>query len=173
MGVTFEKVRETDRVDFELITKWDNDEAIKYLIRPNFYEGEIEEASALELFENFQKSDGKYLYMILLDGEKVGYVSLDSKFPMLYQKQHQTGWISICIGEADYRHLGVGQAAMLFIEQLGKALRLERLELGVFEYNEKAIAFYDKMGYQEIGRIDDFVYYQGAWHKDIRMEKWL
>jgi len=35
---------------------------------------------------------------------------------------------------------------------------LKRIELGVFEFNENARRLYLKLGYKEIGRIDDFTY---------------
>ena len=36
-----------------------------------------------------------------------------------------------------------------------------------------AIKLYQKAGYTEIGRIKDFVYWQGRLWQDIRMEKYL
>jgi RimJ/RimL family protein N-acetyltransferase len=46
-----------------------------------------------------------------------------------------------------------------------------RIELGVFEFNTVAIGLYKKMGYNEIGRIEDFTYWNGKMWQDIRMEK--
>lgn len=41
----------------------------------------------------------------------------------------------------------------------------------MFEYNTKAINFYEKNGYRAIGKSENFVYYNGNWYSDIRMEK--
>lgn len=50
---------------------------------------------------------------------------------------------------------------------------LKRIELGVFEFNQQAQKLYQKLGYKEIGRIDNFTYWQGKMWTDIRMEKYL
>jgi len=45
---------------------------------------------------------------------------------------------------------------------------LKRIELGVFEFNTNAINLYQKLGYKDIARINNFTCGQ-----DIRMEKYL
>jgi RimJ/RimL family protein N-acetyltransferase len=47
------------------------------------------------------------------------------------------------------------------------------MELGVFEFNTHAIKLYEKTGFQEIGRIPDFTFWQGRMWQDIRMEKYV
>jgi len=62
---------------------------------------------------------------------------------------------------------------MRYLEEQIRDNGLHRIELGVFEFNLPAIKLYQKMGYQEISRIDDFTYWQGKMCQDIRMEKYL
>jgi len=62
---------------------------------------------------------------------------------------------------------------MGYLEEEIKAQGLKRIELGVFEFNTNAIKLYRKMGFEEIGRIDDFTYWDGRMWGDIRMEKYL
>ena len=50
---------------------------------------------------------------------------------------------------------------------------LHRVELGVFEFNTQAQKLYRKLGYEEIGRIEKFTYWQDKMWMDIRMEKYL
>lgn len=72
-------------------------------------------------------------------------MSITIDAPHLKKKEENTGWISICIGEGDYRGKGVAHEAMIFfLEEECKALGLKRIELGVFEYNQRARTFYEK-----------------------------
>jgi|GEM_PF-5606512 len=43
--------------------------------------------------------------------------------------------------------------------------------IGVFEFNEVALSFYKKMGYQEIARLSDYTFSKGRIWADIRMLK--
>ncbi|MGL4335560.1 MAG: GNAT family N-acetyltransferase [Turicibacter sp.] len=172
MNIEFKEVTEDDFKDFELIAKWDNDDEIKYQLRPNFCASQLEDVNADELYNNFIKSSDKYLYMILDDNKNIGYVSLDTEFFMLY-KDEKAAWISICVGEKEYRAKGIGKVAMAFLEVKSKELNRRRIELGVFSYNQKAFKFYELMGYTKIGEKKDFVFYNGKWHADIRMEKYI
>lgn len=49
----------------------------------------------------------------------------------------------------------------------------QRIELGVFEFNTNALKLYQKLGYKEINRTEDFTYWNGKMWHDIRMEKYL
>lgn len=158
---------------FEYIAKWCNDPEIKYLIGANFSEAEMPDVKSEEIQKNAHNNPKKYLYLILDGDEPIGDVSIMIDPKHLHKKEEGTGWISICIGEKDYRGKGVAHEAMLFLEKECKSLGLKRIELGVFEYNERAIAFYKKLGYEVFDRIEDFVYYEGKWRADIRMEKYL
>ncbi len=60
---------------------------------------------------------------------------------------------------------------MRYIETEIRLHGLGRIELGVFEFNENARQLYEKVGYKEIGRIEDFTYWNGKMWQDIRMEK--
>ncbi|MEG0693415.1 MAG: GNAT family N-acetyltransferase [Oscillospiraceae bacterium] len=171
MNIQFKQLVEDNISDFELITKWDNDVETKYFIRPNFKEGEIEDIGVDELIAHFKSINPKFIYIILYNGIKIGYVSVESNVEHLYTKDKNSAWISICIGEKEYRGMGIGEYAMGFLEEKSKKLNCDRIELGVFEYNKTARAFYEKIGYTAIAIIKDFVYYNGQWRNDIRMEK--
>lgn len=173
MEIKFRELTERNIEDFDQIAKWDNKDDIKYFIRPNLKEGEIEDIKGRDMLFGFIANPDKHVYMIIDENKKVGYISVESNFGMLYKNEKNSSWISICIGEEQYRGKGVGKYAMKFIEEKSKELNNNRIELGVFEYNEKAIEFYKKIGYKEIGRNKDFIYYQGRWYDDIRMEKYI
>lgn len=68
-------------------------------------------------------------------------------------------------------HGGVGRGAIGTIDSEMRLHGVKRIELGVFEFNENARRLYQKLGYKEIGRIEDFTYWNGKMWQDIRMEK--
>jgi RimJ/RimL family protein N-acetyltransferase len=63
-------------------------------------------------------------------------------------------WIGIGIGEREYWGKGYGTDAMnLFLDFAFGSLNLNRISLNVFEYNQRAYKSYLKAGFQEEGRM--------------------
>jgi len=111
---------------------------------------------------------------LILDGDKpIGEASIDTNFPHLVKDKGETAWISIVIGDKSYWGKGVAQKAMEFLEEESKRFGLNRIELGVFGFNQRAKAFYKKLGFNEIKLNEMFTFHNGKWHVDIRMEKYL
>ena len=173
MNIKFKEITENDNNDFELIAKWDNQDDIKYFIRPNFKEGEIEDITVESILKGFKANYNKKIYIILCNNKKIGYISIDTNFLGLYKKDQDSAWIGICIGESDYRGMGISKKAMSYLEEKSRELNKRRMELGVFEYNKRAIELYKRMGYRKIGENKKFIYYDGNWYNDIRMEKYI
>jgi RimJ/RimL family protein N-acetyltransferase len=113
------------------------------------------------------------MYLIYANGQLVGEMNFQIDPDHLFRKEAGTAWIGIIIGEASARGKGVGTQAMQYLEEQIHNKGLKRIELGVFEFNNKAINLYTNLGYKEIGRFDNFTYWQGRMWHDIRMEKYL
>ena len=173
MNIKFKEIIENDNNDFELIAKWDNQDDIKCFIRPNFKKGEIEDITVESILKGFKVNCNKKIYIILCNNKKIGYISIDTDFLGLYKKDQDSAWIGICIGELDYRGMGISKKAMSYLEEKSRELNKKRIELGVFEYNEIALELYKKMGYTKIGENKKIIYYNGSWYNDIRMEKYI
>lgn len=173
MNISLREITKNDIDDFKLIQDWDNNDNIKYLIRPNFNEKEIEDITYEEILDSFNSSEDKHIYMIMADNKEIGYIGIDTNFKMLLKKDNNTAWIGICVGEESYRGKSIGTQVMDLLEAKVKDLDKDRIELGVFEYNSIARSVYMKNGYVVIGEIKDFVYYDGKWYSDIRMEKYI
>lgn len=157
----------TKKEDLEIIWKWNQSEDA-YLSTPSFI---LEKKRTIDDMWDAYKSTEKNLYLIEFNGETVGEVSYDFSFPLLLKKDKKTAWIGIIIGEKNARGKGIGKLAIEFLEEKTKSLGAQRIELGCFEFNEKAYSLYKKIGYKEIGFIDNLTFYDGKWWKDIRMEK--
>lgn len=62
--------------------------------------------------------------------------------------------LGILIGEKTSQNRGCGQEAMrLLLDYAFQLLNLHSVWLGVFAFNERAIAVYRKLGFREIGRM--------------------
>lgn len=75
--------------------------------------------------------------------------------------------MAIGIGDARFRGQGYGSEGMrLILNYAFWELNLHRVGLDVITYNHRAIALYEKMGFQEEGRIREAVSRQGQ-HFDL------
>jgi len=173
MNITFERLITPIPEIAITLSKWENDPMLIPLIRPNHNKEELEEQVCVTVESLSKRLEDHPIYLIYADGELVGEMNFQIDPDHLYKKESRTAWIGINIGEAFARGKGVGTKAMQFLEKQIQAEDLRRIELGVFEFNLSAIKLYKNLGYQEIGRINDFTYWEGRKWQDIRMEKHL
>jgi RimJ/RimL family protein N-acetyltransferase len=87
----------------------------------------------------------------------------------LFKKEQGSAWIDINIGEKIGRHKGVGTHALQYLETQIKLHGLKRIELGVFEFNVPALKLYKKLDFIEIGRIDDFTFWNGQMWQEVAL----
>ncbi len=168
----FKQVTTADANIIKTMVNWYNDEAIQHFIRPNFEAGSYEVYSTEEMIKSICDLN-KYYYIAYDDDLPIGEVSITVNPRHLARKGQNTSWISILIGEANYRGKGYGTKMMSFVESKSLELGLDRIELGVFEFNENAINFYNKLGYTPFHEFKNFTFWAGSWYSDIRMEKYL
>lgn len=173
MKITFSKITTPTPEMAATLSDWENDPALIPFIRPNPTEKDLEKREILTVESLQQKLKYTQIFLIYLNDQLVGELSFQLDPPYLYKKEPGTAWIGITIGEESARGIGIGVRAMQYLEAQIREQGLKRIELGVFEFNSPAIRLYEKMGYQEIGRLNNFTYYQGRMWGDIRMEKYL
>ena len=107
------------------------------------------ETSLAQRLDDTDKATDAFLFAIrTLDSDTpIGYVELDG---ILWT--HRVGGVSIAIGEAKHRGQGYGDEVMrLMLRFAFDELNLHRVQLTVFSYNERAIALYEKLGFQREG----------------------
>ena len=153
--------------------KWENDPMIVPFIRPNANQEALEKKETITREGLLKRLEHTHIFLIYTHGQLIGEINYQIDPPHLYKQEVGTAWIGISIGEGNQHGKGIGTAAMRYLEDHLTQQGLKRIELGVFEFNTKAIALYQKLGYQEIGRIKAFTYWQGQRWQDIRMEKYL
>jgi putative acetyltransferase len=113
-----------------------------------------------------EKSAFEPIFQQLLD-DKVLYVFEDNHIPIgmfkLIPLKHRTAHIAYLGGVAiDPRFAGQGFAQKMFAEiiTLGKSRNLKRIELSVSVENARAIALYEKCGFQQEGVLRKYTYLQ-------------
>ena len=173
MDIRIQRINLEDVAVFEYLAKWSNDPEIRPFATPRFSEAEYRDIFAVEIMASLMDHPSKNAYVVL-DGEKpIGELSIDMNFDQRIYKENQTAWISLLIGDKEYRGKGISKMMMQFIDLECRNLGAKAIELGVFEYNKKAQSLYLNSGYEIIGEIKSFVYNFGKWHSDIRMLKKL
>ena len=173
MDVTFKKLVEPDAGALAHLNRWENDPTLIHLIRPNRDKAALEMREVLTVQDLEERLVHNHTFLIYQNGQLVGEMDYQIDPKHLLKKETGTGWIGIILGEENARGKGIGQQALQYLEEEIRKQGLKRIELGVFEFNTGAIRLYQKAGYQEIGRIPDFTYWNDKMWQDIRMEKYL
>ncbi|MDX8365549.1 GNAT family N-acetyltransferase [Cytobacillus sp. IB215665] len=173
MKTNFIKLTEPNNSLVEVLNRWENDPTLVPLTRPNQNKSELECQKSISVENLIQRLEHEHIYLIYQDDLLIGEMNYMVDPGHLYKKESGTAWIGITIGESEGRGKGIGFKAIRFLEDKIREEGLRRIELGVFEFNNQALKLYQKLGYNEIGRIKDFTYFQGKMWNDIRMEKWI
>ena len=123
--------------------------------RPDFHldvKVTFEQVYGTNIFE-----DPRYRVFVAVNTEDLtmGYILLritDSKPQIAAQSQRKTLYIhELCVSEKHQRK-GVGKHLVEKVIELGKDIGADTIELGVWEFNEAAIRFYEKMGLKTVLR---------------------
>ncbi len=154
-------------------TRWENDPTLIPLSRPNRNKEDLEQRQVVTRDDLVQRLNDQHIYLIYLDHQLIGEMSYQVDPGHLIKHERGTAWLGITIGEAHGRGKGIGRQSLHYLEKQIRLHGCTRIELGVFEFNGPARTLYQKMGYQEIGRIAEFTYWQDRMWQDIRMEKYV
>jgi len=173
LSIDFVKLLEPTPEIATSISKWENDPALIHLIRPNPNKEALLNREAVTVADLIKRLEHHHIYLIYCQGELIGEMDYQIDPQHLYKKESGTAWVGITIGEESGRGKGIGYKALQYLEEQIKLQGLKRIELGVFEFNTSALRLYQKLGYNEIGRIPNFTYWQDKMWQDIRMEKYL
>jgi RimJ/RimL family protein N-acetyltransferase len=171
MDIKFRKLIEPTAEIAESFTKWENDPNLIPFIRPNKDKEALETREIVSVDELEQRLEHHQIYLIYLENQLVGEMDYQVDPKHLFKNEPGTAWIGIIIGEESARGKRIGYLALQYLEEQVKLHGLKRIELGVFEFNQQAIRLYERLGYNEIARIEEYSYWQDKMWQDIRMEK--
>lgn len=172
-GIRYEKLVEPTAEIAAAMARWENDPDLVPFIRHSASKDDLAKEKVVTIEVVRERLRTREIYLIYWLGQLVGHTSFEVDPERCLRKVTGTAWIGITIGEKSARHRGIGHDAMTNLESEIRLRGLKRIELGVFEFNENARGLYHKLGYKEIGRIEEFTYWKGKMWQDIRMEKEL
>lgn len=155
-----------EKVRLTALTKDDAREMVRWYQDVDFmrlYDAEVARPKSLEQvqkqIEAEQGDQTLFLFAIrpAAGQQLIGTVGLEG---ILWTQG--TAWLNIAIGDMAHRGKGYGTAAMrLMLDYAFDELNLYRIQLTVFAYNERAIALYEKLGFQREGAFREFLHRNG------------
>lgn len=133
--------------DSELWSRWNRDSEYQQLLDwgpSKLYT----QAQTKEWIEKGNAGSFTFSIHSLEDDRIIGFLDLDG-----INWTAGDCWIGVGIGERDYWGKGYGTDAINVLLRFAfEELNLNRVTLNVFEYNERAIKAYEKLGFQHEGR---------------------
>jgi len=137
-------------VDAEAFARWDND--VDYLRHLNSAPQMPGVARKIkDIIEKAQNEDSNgiiFAVRTFADNKLIGFVTFDG-----INWQHGDTFVGIGVGDPAYRGHGYGTDAMRVTLRYGfMELNLQRIQLNVYSYNERAIKSYLKAGFVVEGR---------------------
>jgi RimJ/RimL family protein N-acetyltransferase len=121
----------------------------------------------LEWFEKVRKDEGTFLFAVRRrdTGALVGTASL---FDINWRVRKCV--FGIALGPPEIWGKGFGsEATRLTLRYAFSELNLNRVQLFVYEFNERAVRAYKKVGFQKEGRLREAVYRDGRYYDEFVM----
>ena len=159
-------LRAPEMADLERNATWVNDREVTRFLAFRYQMSLAAEEAWLRELASKQTSYERVFFAIeTKDGVHIGNTNLFDVKP-----EDRKAKLGIMIGDKSYWSKGYGSDALLTL--LGFAfdeMNLNRVELDVFDFNERAIAAYRKCGFVEEGRRRQALYKAGAYHDVVVM----
>ena len=157
------RLRALERSDVERAYTWVNDrEVTQYLLLRFPMSRGQEEKYLAEAAEQGNCYADVRLAIETKDGVHIGMCGLHHASP---EDRHAS--LGIMVGDKSYWSNGYGSDAVMTLLRFAfDQMNLNKVELGVFEFNERAIACYRKCGFVEEGRRREH-YFQDGRYWDI------
>ena len=159
-------LRPAERDDIDLFVQWFSDaETTRYLSLRAPFSKPMEERWFDRTLETQGKSTYHFVICLLADGRPIGTAG----FHHVNQEDGHASF-GISIGEKGEWSKGYGTDALRAICDFGFGqLRLERIELDVYEPNKRAQRSYEKAGFVTEGTLRHAHFSDGRFHDVLRM----
>lgn len=144
--------------DTATVARWQQDASYLRLLDANAAYPKSESQVA-EWIREGQRGREHFLFgiRVLLSDDLIGFLELGD-----VMWTHGNSWLTIAIGEPEYRGRGYGSEALgLALDFAFRELNLHRVQLTVFSYNAAAIHVYEKLGFQREGVYREFLQRDG------------
>jgi len=157
-------LRPLEREDLPLLRRWANDPEVRALI------GEVlpmSEAAAEEFYEHVRTDRERvWLIIVLREGDRpIGEAGL----LRIFYPWRSTD-MSIVIGEKDCWGQGYGaEVARLLLGLAFDGLNMHRVAVGVVGFNERALRFWERVGFRREGLQREGYFCGGKYHDFVMM----
>jgi RimJ/RimL family protein N-acetyltransferase len=162
------RLRAYEKSDLDSIMKWINDEEVTDFLAGGMLTypvSSITEEKFIEMAAKSSDTDKSFAIETLAEGKYLGGTAF-----------HAINWLNrsaglgITIGDKSCWGRGYGTDAMRVMMRLGfDKMNLHRLWLHVHEYNPRAIASYDKLGFKREGVLRKERFLRGRYYDTIVM----
>lgn len=160
------RLREYRQPDVELAYKYMNDlDVILNLGTDIPYPMTLEKEQ--QWYDRQRESNNSYSFAIetLEDSIYIGGCGINE-----YDWKNGTAEIGIFIGNAQFRGKGYGTDAMkILIDFIFNYTNINRIQLSLFSFNQRAYKSYLKCGFKEEGRLRQRIFRYGEYHDQIVM----
>jgi RimJ/RimL family protein N-acetyltransferase len=171
MPLSFRPLDLASRSDCEHLARWANDPEIRHFATFHADAAAYSEVATPESVALRPRGPRERRWIIEADGVPVGEMGFVFGVPHMIDKDPHTAWLSIVIGEAHARGRGLGREAMLALEKMASEDGARRFELGVFEFNARALKLYQNLGYRLVSKLNDFTWWKDRKWADLRLIK--
>lgn len=157
-------LRPFEREDIPLVRKWANDPAVRNLTSEVFPQSL---AAAEDYFDRLRQDAYRVWFTVCLaDSDRpVGQVGI-----LRIYHPWRTADLTMIIGERECQGNGLGTEAMeLALDYAFGHLNLHRIAIAVVGFNEKAIHFYEKLGFVREGVQRDGYFHAHRYHDFVLM----
>jgi RimJ/RimL family protein N-acetyltransferase len=156
------RLRAVEKDDLEQFVRWVNDPEViagNSLYRPYSF------ADEEKWYENMRQAPPDEHPLVIEIRQGGGHwLSIGTLGLFDLQWRVRSAELGIMIGERSYWDQGYGSEAIrLLLKYAFETLNLHRVFLRVFEFNQRAIRVYEKIGFVHEGRLRQADYYQGKY----------
>jgi diamine N-acetyltransferase len=161
------RLRHNEREDLPRYVQWLNDPEVRAGIMIFLPLSKVEEERWFdEMLE--REPISRPLAVDLRQGDSWEHIGSCGLFNFEHRARHAE--LGIVLGRKDLWGQGIGADMMDTLLRHGfETLNLQRIHLRVFDFNQRAIRLYQKVGFVEEGRLRQDCYLDGAYHDTILM----
>ncbi len=157
------RLRAVEREDIPLFLRWFNDPEIRQYLSMYMPVSADEEERWFE--RQMDRQDARILAIETVEGVHIGNIGLHD-----LDWKNRNAQLGVVIGEKAYWGLGYGTDAIKALLRFAfDEMNLHRVQLRVFDFNERAIRCYRRCGFREEGRLRQELYRDGAYHDVLLM----
>ncbi len=152
--------------DLERNTRWINDREVTRFLQMRYQmSGLAEEEWLRDLCSKPISFERAFFAIEAKDGAHIGNTNLFNA-----SAENRSAELGIMIGEKEYWSRGFGTDALVTLARFGfDEMNLNRIQLTVYDFNERAQAAYRKAGFVEEGRLRQAMYRVGEYHDIVVM----